>query len=463
MTNKKKIFLVDDDELIVKVITRALKEDGYEISAETEMFKNVTDRIGAYYPDAVLLDNKLSGMSGLDILKEMKQNGIEAPVIMLTADDTAETAVKAMKLGAADYLTKPFNMDEMRLVISNIIEKKTLKQEVDFLRRISSEYLDENIIGESVVIEELKAKIKKMADAHVLNILITGESGTGKELFSRYIHRLMFGDDTSRGKPFVAINCAALPEHLMESELFGHERGSFTDARTEKKGVFELANGGSLLLDEIGEMKPSLQSKLLRVLEDRRVRRIGGKWDMPVDVIVLATTNRNLSEAVKTGEFRSDLFFRLSNFYLHIPPLRERSEDIPMLIRHFLSYYSVQYNKKTIKGFSPEAEKLMVSYAWPGNVRELKNLIERLVVLENVEEILPGHLPHWLSGVSTTESPASDKAFVLPEEGISLEDLEKDLFIQALKKAGNNKVVAAKLLNISYDSFRYGIKKYGLK
>ncbi len=463
MTNKKKIFLVDDDELIVKVITRALKEDGYEISSETEMFKNITDRIGAYYPDAVLLDNKLSGMSGLDILKEMKQNGIEAPVIMLTADDTAETAVKAMKLGAADYLTKPFNMDEMRLVISNIIEKKTLKQEVDFLRRISSEYLDENIIGESVVIEELKTKIKKMAEAHVSNILITGESGTGKELFSRYIHRLMFGDDTSRGKPFVAINCAALPEHLMESELFGHERGSFTDARTEKKGVFELANGGSLLLDEIGEMKPSLQSKLLRVLEDRRVRRIGGKWDMPVDVIVLATTNRNLSDAVKTGEFRSDLFFRLSNFYLHIPPLRERSEDIPMLTGHFLLYYSVQYNKKTIKGFSPEAEKLMISYAWPGNVRELKNLIERLVVLENVEEILPAHLPHWLSGASTTEAPASDKAFVLPEEGISLEDLEKDLFIQALEKAGNNKVVAAKLLNISYDSFRYGIKKYGLK
>jgi DNA-binding NtrC family response regulator len=463
MTNKKKIFLVDDDELIVTVITRALKEDGYDISAETEMFKNVTDRIGAYYPDAVLLDNKLSGMSGLDILKEIKQNGIDAPVIMLTADDTAETAVKAMKLGAADYLTKPFNMDEMKLVISNIIEKKTLKQEVDFLRRISSEYLDENIIGESGVIEELKAKIKKMAEAHVSNILITGESGTGKELFSRYIHRLMFGDDTSRGKPFVAINCAALPEHLMESELFGHERGSFTDAKTEKKGVFELANGGSLLLDEIGEMKPALQSKLLRVLEERRVRRIGGKWDIPVDVTVLATTNRNLSDAVKAGEFRSDLFFRLSNFYLHIPPLRERSEDIPMLTRHFLSYYATQYNKKTIKGFSPEAEKLMTAYAWPGNVRELKNLIERLVVLENVEEILPSHLPHWLSGAPTTEAPASDKAFVLPEEGISLDDLEKDLFIQALKKAGNNKVVAAKLLNISYDSFRYGIKKYGLK
>lgn len=463
MTSKKKIFLIDDDEFIVTVLSKALNNEGYEVMAETNTFNNITDRIGAYFPDAVLLDNKLAGMSGLEILKEIKQNGIDAPVIMLTADDTAETAVKAMKLGAADYLTKPFNIEEMKIVISNIIEKKALKQEVDFLRRISSEYLDENIIGESSVVNELKAKIKKIADAHVSSILITGESGTGKELFSRYIHRLMYGDDKSRSKPFVAINCAALPEQLMESELFGHEKGSFTDAKTDKKGVFELANGGSILLDEIGEMKPSLQSKLLRVLEERTVRRIGGKWDMQVNVTVLATTNRNLSDAVKQGDFRSDLFFRLSNFYLHVQPLRERRDDIPILTKHFLSYYSTQYNKKTIKGFSPEAEKLMTSYNWPGNVRELKNLIERLVVLENVEEILPGHLPNWLTNVSIPEAHPPDKRFILPDEGISLDDLEKDLFVQALKKAGYNKVIAAKLLDISYDSFRYGIKKYGLK
>jgi DNA-binding NtrC family response regulator len=463
MTAKKKIFLIDDDEFIVTVLSKALNSEGYEVVAETNTFNNITDRIGAYFPDAVLLDNKLAGMSGLEILKEIKQNGIDAPVIMLTADDTAETAVKAMKLGAADYLTKPFNIEEMKIVISNIIEKKALKQEVDFLRRISSEYLDENIIGESGIVTELKTKIKKIADAHVSSILITGESGTGKELFSRYVHRLMYGDGKSRSKPFVAINCAALPEQLMESELFGHEKGSFTDAKTDKKGVFELANGGSILLDEIGEMKPSLQSKLLRVLEERTVRRIGGKWDMQVDVTVLATTNRNLAEAVKSGSFRSDLFYRLSNFYLHIPPLRERNEDIPLLTKHFLSYYSTQYNKKTIKGFSPEAEKLMISYNWPGNVRELKNLIERLVVLENVEEILPRHLPNWLTNVSISEASSHDKRFILPDEGISLDDLERDLFVQALKKAGHNKVIAAKLLNISYDSFRYGIKKYGLR
>jgi DNA-binding NtrC family response regulator len=463
MTTKKKIFLIDDDELIVSVLRKALLGEGYEVVSESAEFKNITEKIGAYNPDVILLDNKLSGLSGLDILKEIRQSGIDSQVIMLTADDTAETAVRAMKLGAADYLTKPFNIEEMKIVINNLIEKKALKQEVDFLRRISSEYLDENIIGESNIVNELKAKIKKIADAHVSSILITGESGTGKELFSRYIHRLMFGDDKSRNKPFVAINCAALPEQLMESELFGHEKGSFTDAKTDKKGVFELANGGTILLDEIGEMKPSLQSKLLRVLEDRTVRRIGGKWDMQVEVTVLATTNRNLSEAVKNGEFRSDLFFRLSNFYLHIPPLRERQEDISLLTRHFLSYYSLQYNKKTIKGFSPEAEKIMSSYRWPGNIRELKNLIERLVVLENSEEISPRQLPNWLTDVSSEGPRAHDTRFILPDEGTSLDDLEKDLFIQALQKAGNNKVAAAKLLNISYDSFRYGIKKYGLK
>jgi len=463
MTTKKKIFLIDDDELIVSVLRKALLSEGYEVLSESAEFKHITDKIGSYNPDAILLDNKLSGLSGLDILKEIRESGIDSQVIMLTADDTAETAVRAMKLGAADYLTKPFNIEEMKIVLNNIIEKKALKQEVDFLRRISSEYLDENIIGESNAVNELKAKIKKIADAHVSSILITGESGTGKELFSRYIHRLMFGDDKSRNKPFVAINCAALPEQLMESELFGHEKGSFTDAKTDKKGVFELANGGTILLDEIGEMRPSLQSKLLRVLEDRTVRRIGGKWDMQVEVTVLATTNRNLSEAVKNGEFRSDLFFRLSNFYLHIPPLRERQEDIPLLTRHFLSYYSLQYNKKIIKGFSSEAEKIMSSYSWPGNIRELKNLIERLVVLENTEEILPKQLPNWLTDVSAEGSHTHDTRFILPDEGTSLDDLEKDLFIQALQKAGNNKVAAAKLLNISYDSFRYGIKKYGLK
>jgi DNA-binding NtrC family response regulator len=460
MTYKKKIFLIDDDQIAVKALSKALSQEGYEVIAETRAFDTIIENIGSSSPDVVLLDINLLGFSGLDILKKMKQNSIDAPVIMLTGDSTADTAVKSMKLGAADYLTKPCNIEEMKIVINSIIEKKSLKQEVDCLRRISSEYFDKNFIGESRVIRELKTKIKKIADAGASSILITGESGTGKEVLSRYIHDLMNDNKKSGSSPFVAINCTALPEHLIESELFGHEKGSFTDAKNVKVGLFELANGGSLLLDEIGEMNSSLQTKLLRVLEERTIRRIGGKWDIPVNVIVIASTNRNMSNAVKSGEFRSDLFFRLNQFYVHIPPLRERRQDIPLLARHFLLYFSKQYNKKIIKGFSPETETIMTSYSWPGNVRELKNLIEKLVVLENSEEILPDHLPHWL--LEDSNEVPSHK-FVLPDEGIKLNDLKKDIFMQALKKAHNNKVVAAKLLNISYDSLRYGLKKYGVK
>lgn len=465
MKTKGRLFIVDDDELIVSVLSILLKSQGYEIHTEIKTFKNVVDKIETAMPDAVLLDINLSEISGLDILQEIKNRGIDTQVIMLTSDDTAETAVKAMKLGAADYLTKPFNNEEVTIVVNNIFNKKNLEHEVDYLRKISYEGIEYKIIGESAAIKKLKSMIKKMADAHVSSILITGESGTGKELFARYLHSLMH----DKYKPFITVNCAALPEHLIESELFGHEKGAFTDAKTERKGVFELANGGSILLDEIGEMRLDLQAKLLRVLEERTVRRIGGKWDIPVDVTIITTTNRNLSEAVKTNRFRADLFFRLSAFYLHIPPLRERRNDIPLLTRHILSYFCMQYNNKTIKGFSPEAEKLMTLYNWQGNVRELKNLVERIVVLENVEEILPEHLPSWLTGqLSTTDlSSANAKLYILPETGASMEKLEeefkKDIFIQALQRAGQNKTLAAKLLNISYDSFRHQLRKIRLE
>jgi DNA-binding NtrC family response regulator len=458
----KKLFLIDDDESVVKTLSKVLKKEGYEVIAETRAFDNIIYKLGNSHPDVVLLDINLLGLSGLDILIEIKQKSIDAPVIMLTGDVTADTAVKSLKLGAADYITKPYDIDKLKIVISNILENESLKQEVDCLRRISSEHLDNNIIGESRVIKELQNKIIKIANVRGSSILITGESGTGKEVFSKYIHRIMNDHDKSRNYPFVAINCSALPEYLMESELFGHEKGAFTDAKAIKKGVFELAHGGSLLLDEIGEMNPPLQTKLLRVLEERTIRRIGGKWDIPVDVTVIASTNRNLSDAVTSGEFRSDLFFRLNQFYLHIPPLRERREDIPLLSRHFLSHYCMQYNKKMIKAFSHEAEKIMTAYSWPGNVRELKNLVQKIVVLENTEIILPEQLPDWLRRDSRNADKTTHKKFVLPNEGITLDEVKKDLFMQALEKAGNNKVAAAKLLNMSYDSYRYGLKKFGL-
>jgi DNA-binding NtrC family response regulator len=459
MKSKGKVFLLDDEDLIVSVLSKALKREGYEVYAETET-EDVIDKIKSWDPDVILLDIRMPDRNGMDILKELKGDGINAQVVMLTADDTADTAVKAMKFGAADYLTKPFNTDEVKIVIRNIIEKANLKQEVDYLRKAYSEVFEKEFVGKSKAIRKLEENIQKMAEAHVSNILITGESGTGKELIARHIHKLMFGTDNSWNAPFISVNCAAMPESLLESQLFGYEKGSFTDAKSDKKGLFELAKGGSLLMDEIGDMKLELQSKLLRVLEDRKVRRIGAKGEISVEVTVISTTNRNLSAAVKNGEFRKDLFFRLTAFYLHVIPLRERKDDITLLANHFLEHFAGKYNKKKIKGFSPEAEELMIAYGWPGNVRELKNLVERFVVLENAEIIRPEHMPKWIYGDAiSSEQPAT---FRLPDSGISLEEVEKDLIQQALEKANYNKSLAAKLLNISYDTLRYQVKKYGL-
>ena len=461
MKDKGKVFLLDDDELIVSVLSRTLKKEGYDIYQATES-DGIIDKIKSCAPDILLLDISMPGRDGIDILQEVQESELNTQVVMLTADDTAETAVKAMKLGAVDYLTKPFNTDEVKIVLANIIEKENLKQEVKYLRKAYSEVFEKELVGESKAIKELRKKIEKIAQVRVSTVLLTGESGTGKEIVARQIHKLMFGTEDSWQAPFVSVNCAAMPETLLESELFGHEKGSFTDAKSDKVGLFEDAKGGSILLDEIGDMKPDLQAKLLRVLEERTIRRVGGKSEIPIDVTVLATSNRNLSQAVEKGEFRKDLFFRLSTFYLHIVPLRERQEDIPLLAKHFLSHFATQYSKPIIKGFSPEAEQILLDSNWPGNVRELKNLVERIVVLENAEEILPEHIPSWISRSTMRAEQSSNGRFVLPESGISLEELERDLILQALEKANHNKTHAAKLLNISYDSLRYQLKKFGI-
>ncbi|MBI5058137.1 MAG: sigma-54-dependent Fis family transcriptional regulator [Nitrospirae bacterium] len=461
MSAKGKVFILDDDELILSMLNKVLKKEGYEVRTENRT-EDIIKKIRSWAPDVVLLDIRLPERSGIEILQDIKKEGLVTEVIMLTADDTAETAVKAMKLGAVDYLTKPFDIDEVKIVISNTLEKENLKQEVAYLRKVYSETFERDFIGESSAIKTLYSKMEKMAQARVSTILITGESGTGKEIVARNIHHLMYRDTDSKHAPFIWINCAALPESILESELFGYEKGAFTDAKADRKGLFEMAKGGSILLDEIGDMKFELQSKLLRVLEERMIRRIGGDRDIPIDVTVLATTNKNLQEAVEKGEFRKDLFFRLSTFYVHIVPLRERREDIPLLARHFLSLFARKYNKKKTIEISPEAEKLLLSYSWTGNVRELKNLFERFVVLENIDLILPEHLPHWITGPAKfQEQPAGGK-FTLPESGLSIDDLEKDLIMQALEKSGNNKAQAAKLLNMTYDAFRSHLKKYGI-
>jgi DNA-binding NtrC family response regulator len=462
MRSKGRVFLLDDDELIVDMLARALTNDGYEILAETDP-EAAVEKIRNFSPDVAVLDNKLPGKSGIEILQEVVAKGIDTRVVMLTCDDTAETAVKAMKSGAVDYLTKPFTLDAVKIVLRGILEKGSLMQEAGYLRKVSDETLPHEFVGRSGDIEKLKAKAGRLAEARVPMVLITGESGTGKEVLARYIHGIMRHRGSPGHVPFIGINCAALPESLIESELFGHEKGSFTDAKAEKKGLFEQAYGGSILLDEIGEMKPNLQSKLLRVLEERRVRRIGGKQDVPIDVTIFATTNRNLAQAVERGDFRMDLFYRLNAFALTIPPLRERKEDVVALADHFLEHFSDRYGRHGLRGFSSEAERLLMAYGWPGNARELRNVIERIVVLESGETILPEHLPIEVLTRVGAEPAKALSGFTLPENGLSLDEMEKNLIVQALEKTRHNKTLAARLLGITYDSLRYQIKKFGLE
>jgi DNA-binding NtrC family response regulator len=458
-----KVFLVDDDDQIVLMLARTLRKDGYEVETESRNFDRIVDRIKAWGADVVLLDIKLGERSGLDVLEELMNRKSSAEVIMLTSDDNVETGVRCMKLGASDYLTKPFNIDEVTIVISHIIEKGKLKNEVEYLRGVYSGLFRGDIIGESETMRELREKVAKITSAKVPTILITGESGTGKEMVARHIHREIHGEPGAGCVPFIAVNCTALPESLLESELFGHEKGAFTDAKAEKKGIFELAHTGTILLDEIGDMKPSLQSKLLRVLEERSIRRIGGQEEITIDVTVIATTNRNLSEAIAAGDFRNDLFYRLNVFSLHMPPLRDRQDDSLILSDHFISHFSEKYKKAKVKGFSPLAKKVIRGYAWPGNVRELKNMIERIVVLENIEVITPEHLPKEMSCCPVDKVLSEEQRYQLPDGGVSLEEVEKDLIFQALQKSHHNKNQAAKLLRISYDSVRYHMKKFGIE
>jgi DNA-binding NtrC family response regulator len=458
-----RIFVVDDDPLIAQVLKRALGTEGYDVLSETST-ADIVPKIVSWAPDVVMLDIRMPERSGMEILGDLIAAGVASPIVMLTADDTAETAVKAMKLGAADYLTKPFNVDELKIVVRNIVERARLKREVDYLRSVSAGLFEQEIIGGSPAMRDLRERIARLAEASVSTILISGESGTGKELFARYAHRLLRGTGMNgEYTPFIKVNCAALPESLLESELFGYTKGAFTDAKTDKKGLFEQAQGGSILLDEVGEMHPNLQSKLLRVLEERTVRRVGGSSEIPVDVTVIATTNRDLPAMVDQGLFRMDLYYRLNAFSLRVPPLRERRGDIPELARHFLGHFNNKYNRRTIRSITPEAEACLSAHPWRGNIRELKNVIERIVVLESGDRVLPAHLPNDIITSCPKDCSPARSRFVLPESGISLEDVERDLVAQALARTGHNKAQAARLLNITYDALRYQVKKFGLE
>lgn len=464
MRKKGRILLLDDDELIISMLARGLRKEGYE----TQLLHSsvgAVEKIIAWQPDMMLLDIELGEeLSGLDILRMLHDEHIKFPVVMLTGDDSSESAIRALRYGASDYLHKPFNVEEVKIVVARILKNARMQDEIAYLKRTNVEVSGQPFVGDSPVIQKLTIDARKIAEAGVTSILITGKSGTGKEVLARNLHYWRFGArEDFDSIPYIAINCTALPENLIEGELFGHVKGAFTDAKTDKKGVFELADGGTLLLDEIGDMRADLQGKLLRVLEERTVRRVGGKVDLPIDINIIASTNRNLKSLVDEGLFREDLYYRLSSFLIDIPPLNERDGDVVILANHFLQKFAKKYSKKPVTSISKDAENLLRDYAWPGNVRELRNVIERCVVMEDMSILNVNSLPRDLGGRKSDSAERRKKfQILLPEEGISLEAVEKELLQLALERTKNNMTQAAKLLKVSYDVFRYQAKKYDL-
>lgn len=407
-----------------------------------------------------MLDIDLPDGSGLDVLRQIKQQRPEAIAIMITGNVQVPNTISALRGGAYDFIGKPINLEELRVTIRNGIEARHLRREVEQVRKErANEFNFRQIVGESPAMKKMLALAAKVAESEVSSVLLQGESGTGKDLVAKAIH---YGSQRA-DKAFIAINCAALPATLIESELFGYEKGAFTDAKARKEGLFEQAEGGTLLLDEIGELELALQAKLLRVLEEGAFRRVGGLKDIPLDVRVLAASNRDLKTESDAGRFRLDLYYRLSIIQIDIPPLRERGEDVLLLAKHYIETIGARRLPKRITGLSPEVAEVFRGYNWPGNVRELRNVIERTLILEDNETITTEYLPGSLLGPARQDgSGAGEKRearFVLPNEGISLDDAELSFVQQAIERSGGNQTRAAELLGISRDQLRYRLKK----
>jgi len=449
--------VVDDEKMIRWSLGEALRGWGFEpVEAET-----VSAALAAFEsesPSAVLLDINLPDGSGLDVLRKIRQSQQDAVVIMITANVLVDETIAALRGGAYDFIGKPINLEELQVAIRNGIEAGRLRKEVNLFRRERAQQFSfDQIIGESPAMREMLALAHKVAESDVSSVLLQGESGTGKDLVAKAIHYHSARADN----PFVAINCAALPGTLIESELFGYEKGAFTDAKARKEGLFEQAEGGTLFLDEIGELELSLQAKLLRVLEEGAFRRVGGLKDLPLDVRVIAASNRDLKTEGEAGRFRSDLFYRLSVIQIDIPPLRERGDDIRVLAEHYMSNFRRRL-RKNVDAIDPEALATFRRYQWPGNVRELRNVIERAMILEDGDEITPKYLPRGLaveSRAASTVPPLTPDHICLPADGVSLEDVEMSLVRQALERSGGNQTKAAEFLHISRDQLRYRMKK----
>ncbi|MCK4419101.1 sigma-54-dependent Fis family transcriptional regulator [Candidatus Aerophobetes bacterium] len=448
---KGKILVVDDEAKMRRVLQIILQKEGYE-AVTAKDGREALQKAEKENFDLVLTDMKMPGLSGIDLLKRIRESDEEIPVIMVTAYGTVETAVKAMKEGAHDYLLKPFEKDEMKIIIANALKMKSLVRENRYLRgELEEKYKLDNIIGKSPQIQGVYKILREVANTKA-TVLIQGETGTGKTLVARALHF----NSSRKEKPFIHVNCAAFPEGLLESELFGHVKGAFTDAVANKPGKFELANGGTIFLDEIIELSPMLQVKLLRVLQEKEFERVGGVKTIKIDVRVIAATNRDVKKALEDGSLREDLYYRLNVVSIKIPPLREHKEDVPLLVNYFLQKFNRE-SGKNIKGVSPEAMDVLMNYSWPGNAREVENVIERAVILSSEDTLLPQSLPLHLE-----EEP--DKLEIhLPPEGIALEKVEKSLIREALKITRGNQSRAAKLLDISRNTLRYRLKKFGLE
>jgi two-component system response regulator AtoC len=451
----KRILVIDDEESLRHMLSVLLRKQGYDVDT-AENGEDALTKVGSAGYEFILSDIMMPEMDGKAFLREAVRQGIPATIIMMSAYGTMDTAIECMKLGAYDYISKPFKNDEIILVLKKAEERERLKEENTRLKaEINREYTFADIISRAPRMQELFGLVRKLCEVKT-TVLVQGESGTGKELIARALHFT----GSRRHAPFVAVNCGAIPENLLESELFGHVKGAFTDAASDKAGLFEQADGGTLFLDEIGEMPLSLQVKLLRVIQDEEIKRVGGTTAKKVNVRVVSATAKRLDDEVAAGHFREDLFFRLNVFTISMPPLRERVEDIPLLVGHFLARFSRQFHKEVTE-VSPAALQALVRYPWPGNVRELENVLERGMILCEEATLDLDYLPERIAAGSTGGAASN-----LSYDNLSIkqagEAMERELIRRALEKTGGNRTHAARLLEISHRALLYKLKEYCL-